>query len=269
MSVPIRNRQSHHDPIARAHRRAGVLRATSIAVGLAFVIAVCVWVFLFSSVFAIAEVHVTGADTVGNDRVRDSIQQLLDRKTLLMFQPARNIVLLDTGAVAALISSQYGSVERVVVSKRYPHNLDVSVTERVAFGLWCRGDACMYFDRSGARWGSAVPSHGPLLVRVQDDRTADDVPGRLISGLLSAIDGLPELGLHVVSVVLPDSAPGDSRLLVDKHYEILLDAYGDVADQLSTLEVLLADKAKDPAWAPRYIDLRTPGRVYYSGAIDK
>ena len=48
-----------------------------------------------------------------------------------------------------------------------------------------------------------------------------------------------------------------------KGYDIIFDAGGDVADQLSVLTVFLADRAKDPAFAPQYIDLRTPGRVYY------
>jgi cell division protein FtsQ len=269
MSVPIRTRQSHHDPIARAHHRAGVVRATVIAIVLFVVCAGLGWVFLFSSVFAVTDISVNGAQAAGNDNVRSTVRELLDRRTLQILQPAHNIILLDAGAVAAIIRSTYANIGDVVVRKQFPHTLSVTVTERVAFGLWCRGDACTYFDRTGARWGSAVPSHGPLLVRVTDERTDADISPKLISGMLAAVDGLPELGVHVVSVELPDSAPGDTRMTTDKHYDILLDASADVPDQLATLEVLLADKAKDPSWAPGYIDLRTPGRVYYGASIDK
>ncbi|MEK9208633.1 MAG: FtsQ-type POTRA domain-containing protein [Patescibacteria group bacterium] len=276
MSVPIRSRQAHHDPIARAHHRAGIVRATSVAVIALVVLGALGWVFFFSSVFAVTDIRVSGAQSIGDERVHTVVRELLDRRTLLMFQPARNIILLDTEAVSASVKSNYDTMRSVVVRKQYPHTLEVIVTERVAFGLWCRDDECKYFDRDGARWGSAVPSRGPLLVRVQDGRTDSDVPERLVRGMLAAIDGLPELGLRGLSVTLPDSAPGDMRIAVDKKYDLLLDAYGDMTDQLATLGVLLSDKANPPAggpaWAPAYIDLRTPGRAYYPanrGAIDK
>ena len=263
MSVPIRDRQSRHDPIARAHHRAGIVRATGIAAGALIFLGILGWIFLFSSVFAVTDIRVSGAQTIGDEQVHVSVQKLLDRRTLQILQAARNIILLDTGAVAAYLQAGYANIERVAVRKQYPHTLEVVITERVAFGLWCRGDQCAYVDRSGARWGSAVPSRGPLLVRVQDDRTESDVSGKLIQGILMAVDGLPVLGLRAVSVTLPDSAPGDIRIAVNKKYELLMDALGDIADQLATLGVLLSDKAKDATWAPQYIDVRTPGRAYY------
>lgn len=263
MSVPIRNRQSRQDPIARAHHRAGVMRATLGGIGVFFVLGALGWVFLFSSVFAVTEIRVTGAQSIGDDRIHTAVQELLDRRTLQILRTAKNIVLLDTNAVAASLIAGYGNIESVTLHKEYPHSLEVIVTERVAFGVWCRKDQCTYFDRTGARWGEAVPSRGPLLVRVQDERTDDQVPERLIRGMLEAIDGLPELGLRGMSLTLPDGSPGDLRITLDKRYNLLMDAYGDVADQLATLGVLLSDKAKDPAWAPLYIDMRTPGRAYY------
>lgn len=263
MSVPIRDRQSRSDPIARAHHRAGVMRATGIAVVAFIVLGALGWVFFFSSVFAITDIRVSGAQSIGDERVHATVQELLNRRTLLMFQPARNIILLDTGTVGDFVQSNYDNVRGVVVRKQYPHTLEVIVTERIAFGLWCRDVQCRYFDRDGARWGSAVPSRGPLLIHVEDERADPDVPRRLVEGMLIALDGLPELGLRGMSATLPDAAPGDMRVAVDKKYDILLDAYGDVADQLATLGVLLSDKAKDAAWAPKYIDLRTPGRAYY------
>lgn len=265
MSVPIRNRQSRSDPIARAHRRAMALRATGIAIVLVVMLGALGWAFFFSSVFAVNDIRVSGAQSVGDERIRDAVQALLDRRTLFILQPARNIILLDTEAVGSFVQLGYDNIKMVSVRKRYPHTLEIVVTGRIAFGLWCRDNACAYFDRDGARWGSAVPSRGPLLVRVEDERADTDIPQRLVQGMLIALDGLPELGLRGISVSLPDAAPGDMHIAVDKKYNLLFDAQGDVADQLATLGVLLSDKSKDAAWASQYIDLRTPGRAYYRG----
>ena len=267
MSVPIRNRQSHNDPIARAHHREGVLRVTGITVLLFLVLGALGWAFFFSSFFSVTDIRVSGAQSIGDERIRTAVQGLLERRTLQILQPARNIILLDTEAVGEYVQSGDDNLRSVVVRKQYPHTVEVVVTERVAFGLWCRGDECKYFDRDGARWGNAIPSRGSLLVRVQDDRPESEISQRLIAGILTAIDGLPEYGLRVISVMFPDSAPGDMRIAVDKKYDLFLDGYGDMTDQLATLGVLLSDKANPPAggptWAPQYIDLRTPGRAYY------
>jgi hypothetical protein len=89
----------------------------------------------------------------------------------------------------------------------------------------------------------------------------------VLAGLLAAEWGLQELGLTVRLAVLPDAEPGGMRLSVTAGYDLLMDGFGDIADQLSTLEVFLADKANPPAGGPAfhplYIDLRTPGRIYY------
>jgi cell division septal protein FtsQ len=195
MSVPIRTQQKLHDPIARAHRRAAVLRSVAYV--------------------AVALVVLGGLCFLGWRIVRHRTQA-----------PA-------------------------------------AVGERTPQGIWCRGQDCQYFDRSGERWGSAIFSHGPLLLLVQDERTDATGAERLIPAMFTAVDALPNIELHARSVTFPDSAPGDMRITTDKGYDIIFDAYGDITDQLSTLSVLLADRTKDPAWSPQYIDLRTPGRVYY------
>lgn len=143
-----------------------------------------------------------------------------------------------------------------------PH-AHIPVVQRTPIGIWCRQNACQYFDASATLWGSAIKSRGPLLLLVEDDQTYASASPELIENILTAVDGLPDLGMHAQSVELPDSAPGDMRITVDRPYTLLLDVQGDIADQLSTLGVLLADRAKDPTWLPQYIDLRTPGRVYY------
>jgi hypothetical protein len=145
----------------------------------------------------------------------------------------------------------------------YRQSMTVSPDERTPVGIWCVQKECKYFDRSATVWGSAVFSRGPLLLLVEDERAAASASPALIASIFTVVDGLPDIGIHVQSVKLPDTAPGDLRLTIDRPYPLLFDAQGDIADQLATLAVLLADRAKDPAWAPQYIDVRTPGRVYY------
>lgn len=253
MSVPIRTHQTQSDPVGRARRRVGVLRGIAFAAGIGTVLAVSVWSVFFSSFFTLTDIQVSGADSVGNNNVRDAIAEVLKR----------NIIILNTDAVASLVRSKYGNMEQVLVRKHYPHTLEIIAIERKPIGIWCHANDCTYFDRNGARWGTAVVSRGPLLLLVQDERPITDMPEQGVKNMLLAVSGLPQLGLRAVSVTMPESAPGDIKVHTDKGYDLLMDYFGDITDQLSTLGVLLSDKAKDATWAPQYIDLRTPGRVYY------
>jgi len=53
------------------------------------------------------------------------------------------------------------------------------------------------------------------------------------------------------------------RIQLSAGYDLLFDVLGDMNDQLSTLAVFIADRAADLVFKPLYIDMRTPGRVYY------
>jgi hypothetical protein len=135
--------------------------------------------------------------------------------------------------------------------------------QRTAAGIWCIKEDCKYFDRSGAQWGEAPRSRGPLLLLVEDERTDGPVSEQFVQGIVDIVGTLPTLGVHGRFVTLPDAAPGDVHIATDQSYELIVDGYGNPADQLATLGVFLSDKAKDGSFAPQYIDLRTPGRVYF------
>ncbi len=201
MSVPIRTRQTLHDPIGRAHRRATVFRCA----------------------------------------------------------------LKVSGVLVLLGGLGWGGW--FLWAHRAPRTPATIADQKTPIGVWCRGQECAYFDVQGAQWGSPVRSRGALLVLVDDQRPSADDAARMMQGVLAALNGIPPLGIRVIAVVLPAGAPGDMQLETDKPYPLILDAYGNVADQLETLAILLADKANPPAggtaWSPQYIDLRTPGRVYY------
>lgn len=263
MSVSIRTRPAGRDPVVRAHRRATLLRGTLIVAILVAVIGGGSWLMFSSSVFAVLGVTVDGATASVAGEVRAAVDETLGQRRLGFLRPARNILLLNTGAVAASLVSAFPNLEGVSVVKEYPHTVRITVSEREPMGAWCRGETCRYFDRSGARWGSAVPSRGPLLLLVRDERSDDRWDDRLFAGMRTAVSGLPDLGLRPIVVTFPDAAPGDMRISVAAGYEVIMDALGDVADQLATLGVLIADRAGDPAFRPSYVDVRTLGRVYY------
>lgn len=228
------------------------------------------WLAVWSPVARVADVVFEGIPEPLTEQVGAAVGAALEAEELFGIFPARRSLLLaDAGSLAAVLAREFPSLRDIRVVKAYPDAIHVAAAARVPVGVWCRRPgggsewACQLWDRTGARWGTAAPSVGPLLLLVNDERTDDDHDPRLLAGILAATDGLPALGLAARTVTLPDAEPGGIRILVDKKYELYLDALGGVAEQLDTLGIFLTDKANDSAFNPVYIDLRTPGRVYF------
>ncbi len=263
MSVTIRNRAPHKDSVARAHQRIAVAKAIGAVLGVVALGVGATWFVFASSTFAVTAIEVTGASQHTQSALRTGVQEVLGRRTLGFLRPARNILLLNEEDVARLLATAFKNVDDIRVTKQYPHTVQVAVRERIPVGAWCLHDECQYFDATGARWGEAVPSTGPLLILVRDERASNISDPRFFSGISTAMAALPTLDLHPITVTLSDATPGDMRIRVSAGYDIILDAFTNVGDQLSTFAVLVANKSRDSSWKPQYIDLRTPGRVYY------
>ncbi len=247
----------------RMHRRRVYIRiALWIFIALAIFVG-AIYLLFVANVFAVTSVEIVGASPTQSDAIRVSIDELLSERSFQILHPKRNILLLDTGALSAYTRSKFPGLEQVRVIKQYPHAIRIDVVERVVMGTWCRGEVCTYYDAKGAQWGSAVVSRGPLLLLVTDERSeASD-----ITPIVQAVDvvrrRLIALGLRVLEVTLPDAAPGDLIISVNALYVLKLNMNMDVSEQLETFGILLAEKAKEASWATSYVDLRTPGRVYY------
>lgn len=262
MAVPVRS-QSFHDPMADSRRR----RVWSWRIfkfsGAFILILSAIWLVYWSPVFAVNEVVVSGVNSIDDDAISDAVHDLLDQKKLYVFQPHRSIVFLSADAVSTYLLDKYPSIAEVSIKKDYPHTLIVAISERHAIGQWCHEGECQLFDNKGSHWGSTLPSSGPLLLLVQDERQDGEFDTDILQGIMTAVDGLPELSIFPRKVILPDAEPGGIQITSNVNYGLYMNALGDVVDQLSVLSVFLADRAKDPSFSPQYIDLRTPGRVYY------
>jgi hypothetical protein len=221
-----------------------------------------VWLLLFSSLFAVTDIEVRGATGNGNEIIARAVRERLAQRALSVF-PMRNMSLLREATIRGAVTAAAPIVQSVAVAKRYPHTLTITITERHPIGIWCRGQECQFWDRSGARWGNPAPSIGPLLLLVQDERSEDILDARILTNLLAAVDALPDLGLRARSIRLPDGEPGGARITTDQKYDIYIDALADIREQFDVLSIFLADKGNEASFSPQYIDLRTPGRIYY------
>ncbi len=149
-------------------------RRVALVAGTAGVIAVLVWVVLFSSVLGVERVVVHGAHRVSATQIR-SVADVPHGRPLLR---------LDTGAIARRVETLPGvATARVHVS--YPSTVVITVTERVAVGYLLADGTVILVDRSGRQFRT-VPVAPAGLPRF-DIPTAATATGHAVATVAGAL----------------------------------------------------------------------------------
>ena len=137
------------DDLAARRRSA---RRVALVAGTVGLVAVLVWVFVFSSVLGAKHVVVHGAHDVPMSRI-ESVADVPHGRPLLR---------LDTGAIAARVEA-LPDIAAASVHVSYPSTVVITVTERVAVGYLSVGGNAILVDKSGRqfRTTAAVPKNLP------------------------------------------------------------------------------------------------------------
>jgi cell division protein FtsQ len=136
------------DDLAATRRTARRITLVAGAIG---VIAVLVWVALFSSVLGAKRVVVHGAHAESAARIR-SVADVPHGRPLLR---------LDTGAIARRVESLPG-VAGASVHVSYPSTVVITVTERVAVGYLAGDGRVVLVDRSGRQFRTVAAAPAGL-----------------------------------------------------------------------------------------------------------
>ena len=136
------------DDLAAARRSA---RRVALVAGAVGVVAVLVWVVVFSSLLGANRVVVHGAHTVSAAQIRSTAE----------VPHGHPLVRLDTGAIARRVETLPGIAE-VRVGVSYPSTVVITVTERVAVGYLTAGGKAILVDRSGRQFRTVAAAPAAL-----------------------------------------------------------------------------------------------------------
>ncbi|HXV26604.1 MAG TPA: FtsQ-type POTRA domain-containing protein [Candidatus Paceibacterota bacterium] len=262
--VPVRmpaGRRFSAPRLRRGHRiRWLLLSVVGLAVGLAALSD-------FTGVIALHDITVSGVTRIDGGavaaRAYDGYRGMLFGRftripTLANFSPAR--------AEAAILAA-FPEISGVRVHRRWPHEIEVAVTERQPVGTWCRTTEqtrpCYYFDGEGVIWGTAVPSSGTILLGVRDERPEGDIQKELLGAILDIAEMLRELDLGVRQVLVGRGPLSELRVSVTAGFDIMYSLEHDIRAQSGVLEVFLADRRAAGSFTAEYVDLRVPEKVFY------
>lgn len=221
-----------------------------------------VYLLFFSSIFAIRSLTVEGIEYLNRDQIQAQIEHVLDKKLFGFISLPRNLALTRSSSISNKLLATYPEIRVVVIDKDYPHDLKVEVVERPAIGIWCRTDACQYFDAEGVFWGQAPKSSGSLIISVQDQFSRENSRGLYLGPIQSVAKELPKIGISINHALIPPDAFNEFRVVTVAGYPILFSLDSDLTGQVRAFGLLLEQK-KGVIFQPQYVDLRTNGRIYY------
>ncbi|PIS34693.1 MAG: hypothetical protein COT37_01280 [Parcubacteria group bacterium CG08_land_8_20_14_0_20_43_9] len=138
-----------------------------------------VYFFVFSPVFQLKDIKVSGASYVSASEVENLIIGQSERN--ILFFPTKSIIVFNSRKAEAMILENFLPVERAQIKRQFFNKLAVILTERKTEAAACFAEDCFLTDASG------------IVFRSADREEVFPNKPRLI------LDNLPELGAVVIS----------------------------------------------------------------------
>jgi cell division protein FtsQ len=182
--------------------------------------AAAAWVLLGSQLLAVQKVSITGTGRVSVAQVR----------SLVDVAPGTPLARVDTGAVAARLRT-LAPVASVSVSRRWPHELRISIVERVVVAAKREGTGFVLLDGGGVRVATATAVPRGVVVLVSSSPAATTAALEVLRSLPAA------LRARLGSLQAP-SAEQVTLLLAD-HRQVLWGGATDNAVKAAAVAVLL------------------------------
>jgi cell division septal protein FtsQ len=220
----------------------------------------------------IAQVHVDGTQVVPDSIISAYADTVLYDGTY-HFLSRQNIFNYPKQAIARDLVANFPRIASAAVSRPslFSRTLDVTVTERQPFGLWCTSGAsseqCYVMDDTGFIYADAASSTGGYIFSggiatstqpIGQTFAPGHVPGLIaLFKLLTTQDGLIPTGATVES--------GQDFAVTLSQGFLLKASYGEDANMLADdLELVLgSDALQGKTNDLEYVDLRFGDRVYY------
>ena len=232
-----------------------------------------VYLLFFSKVFYVKEVSIANQSFVPNQDIRETVDDFLAQKKFFV-SGFRNLIFVESDKMQSLITDAFSQAENVVVEKKYPHTVKVSLDGKVAIGIWCFGEkgssGCFYFDKNGVVFETSADSDGPLLLKIEDEKGQFEKLGQavtdkeLLAFILSIRPELEKVKIDIKKIIV--LADEDFRVDVQttEGWKIYFSTKDDLKSQVNSLNVFLGQKiSPEKRSILQYIDVRIPNRVYY------
>ncbi len=235
-----------------------------------FLILALSYVFLFSPIFKIEQINISGNKTIKDEQIKDSLNSFLNKQILIFFD-RNNLFLATSSKIKNILSSQFSKIASVQINKSLVKRfINLKIVERKEVGIFCREKKCYYIDQQGIAFEKAPETKGTLILVIKDNsQSLIKIGDRIIekdelTSLVQIKQRLTsQLGLGVLNFEIEANALRDLRASINQGWYILFDWTKDLEKQVEALKLILSEKIKKDRINLEYVDLRIEGRAYY------
>src|SRR3989344_2360847 len=237
------------------------------------VVAGIIYLLFFSKVFYVREVSIANRSFIPNQEIKQMIDDFLGQKKFFI-SGFSSLIFIESDKIQSLITEAFPQAENVVVEKKYPHTVKVSLDGKTALGIWCFGEkssgGCFYFDKNGIAFETSADSDGPLLLRVEDEKSQFEKLGQAVTDkeplafILSIRPELEKIKIDIKKITIPLDEDFRVDAETTEGWKIYFSVRDDLKSQVNSLNVFLAQKiSSEKRSILQYIDVRIPNRAYY------
>ncbi|KKS25194.1 MAG: hypothetical protein A3G02_00925 [Candidatus Yanofskybacteria bacterium RIFCSPLOWO2_12_FULL_44_13b] len=251
-------KSGYHDKLAMRRRRAFIIKISAIIFLVIALISLTLYLIFFSSYLKITNVSANQTSAIGSGEIVSAAHEYMD-KSVLYIPTQRNIFFFNSDNFNKYLLSKYPMIKSINTEKKYPHNLEITISERTPVGIWCfRDDGCVYFDREMNVWGAPNQTSGYVLLSV-DDEKRDAIEKEYFEAILRISENMPK-SINIKRILIADKSVNDMFIYTNKNYYIKISTESDIESQFKIFEAFLRSNDAENI---EYIDLRINGRIYY------
>ena len=227
-------------------------------------------VVLFMPYLQVGDVRVLGNEKVTTEDIQRIATSKIPR-TLLAVGPlqlsTKSILFVNTDAIHASLIEAFPYIDNLVISKKYPSGLEITVRERKPVAVFCANSRqCFLMDSLGIIFEqlSAIPPTMAIIsgVDIQDPALGQSlVNRRVVDTFLRLQKTLSDTaGVNITEVFVSNPL----IFKTSEHWKIYLDPDQDENMQITKLDLLLKNEISSAVRKTlKYIYLQYKDRAYY------
>ena len=256
-----------------------------------------IYSFVFSPVFKIREVGVSGNSLISSDQIQTLVNNVLHGKFLKII-PRDTVFALMNVEIRQELFNEFPEIATVEIKMEKIGKLNIAVSERKTAAIVCQilaiaspsptpslsaltassslaareafpeSDGCFFVDESGLAYRASPEISGTILPtfysqNVQLRQRSQTLDPSAIEFATQIKKQLREIGVDLPGFILNDEINQELKVFTLEGWLIYFDLTRSALTQARVLEVLLKDEIKENRATLQYVDLRVADRVYY------
>ena len=267
-------RDNHIKPKIKNIGRKKIIQRPLFWIGILVIVLVIIslYIMLFSKYFNISHIKISGYETVNNidiERVvfNNSFKKLFSAGLINIY--SNSIFAVNTNNIKDKIKSNYPVIKEVVIRKKLPNTIDLSIQERKSFAVFCQQSKseCFTIDDSGIIFEKLQGTfENTTVLMVEDNNKRAKIGDNVVSkDILSKISDIRNNLKTNFQIDIKEAYISKPLVLKTfENWQIYFDTDSDIDLQITKMNSLLTSEISPTERKNlQYIYLQYKDKAYY------